>query len=446
MERDYLSMEFNYIANPYMIPLPTYSRTSIHIEVPPGVTMVPERSFEDYEQLKTIIFPNTLKHIGNYAFKGCHRLQFVYLPEGLLTIGFGCFSECTNLLMIQIPHSVYRIEQEAFNRCKRLTSILHQATFYNYQKKCFFQCKKLKHITIPKKMDLISDSAFCGCTSLLELDFPNNIIKISDNSFKECSSLKKITFVKTCTNEYSNIPKLGRNAFFGCHSLVDIDLSSYRVHTLKESCFSNCVNLETVLLSKKTKKIMDYSFSGCSSLKFIGNGFSEPHRKWFKFGVDLKHIEGFSHSVFDNCTSLKSVIVREHQTIQTGAFNTCNLKRISLPFRLHLTTGPNGEKLCDFFYTDNVEELEIRSHLRNVTYSIVYMVMYKIIQRNPHLLEKKCMNYKFYPIEVAIGRLGVNCSGEDKPDELTITNVLYFYLRNAPWMIKNLKCFQNNNV
>ena len=65
--------------------MPTYSRTSIHIEVPPGVTMVPERSFEDYKQLKTIIFPNTLKHIGNSAFKGCHRLQFVYLPEGLLT-------------------------------------------------------------------------------------------------------------------------------------------------------------------------------------------------------------------------------------------------------------------------------------------------------------------------------------------------------------------------
>ena len=53
-------MEFNHIVNPCKIPIPTYLRTSINIEVPPGVTMVPERCFEDYEQLKTIIFPNTV--------------------------------------------------------------------------------------------------------------------------------------------------------------------------------------------------------------------------------------------------------------------------------------------------------------------------------------------------------------------------------------------------
>ena len=162
--------------------------------------------------------------------------------------------------------------------------------------------------------------------------------------------------------------------------------------------------------------------------------------------MDLKHIDGFSYSIFDICTSLESVIVHEDQFIQTGAFNTCNLKKISLPSWLHLSTGIHGEKHCDFFYSDNIEELTIRSNLKDVTYSIVYMVMYKIIERNPRLLEKKCMNYKLYPIEVAIGKLGWSNHGEDKPDELIITNVLYFYFRNAPWMIKNLKCFQNNDV
>ena len=31
------------------------------------------------------------------------------------------------------------------------------------------------------------------------------------------------------------------------------------------------------------------------------------------------------------------------------------------------------------------------------------------------------MNYKLYPIEVAIGKLGWSYHGEDKPDELIIT-------------------------
>ena len=55
-------------------------------------------------------------------------------------------------------------------------------------------------------------------------------------------------------------------------------------------------------------------------------------------------------------------------------------EKISLPSWLHLSTGIHGEKHCDFFYNDNIEELTIRSNLKDVTYSIVYMVMHKIIE------------------------------------------------------------------
>ncbi len=86
--------------------------------------MLREISYKEKDQqLKTIIFPNTVKYIGNYAFKGCCSLQLDYLPEGFLTIGFGYFSECTNLLMLQIPDSIMYINQEAFKRYKCLTSI-----------------------------------------------------------------------------------------------------------------------------------------------------------------------------------------------------------------------------------------------------------------------------------------------------------------------------------
>ena len=76
---------------------------------------------------------------------------------------------------------------------------------------------------------------------------------------------------------------------------------------------------------------------------------------------------------------------------------------------------------CDFFYNDNIEELIIRSNLKDVTYSIVYMLMHKIIEWNPRLLEKKCMNYKLYQIDVANEKLVWSYHGEDKPHELIIT-------------------------
>ena len=152
-----------------------------------------------------------------------------------------------------------------------------------------------------------------------------------------------------------------------------------------------------------------------------------------QFSVDLKHIDGFSYSVFDKYTSLESVIVHENQFIQSGAFISCfHLKKLSLPGYLHLTINRHREKQCELFYSDIIEELTICSDLKNVIYSIVYMVMYKIIQRNTGLHEQKSMNYKLYPIEVAIGRLGVTYHGADKPGELLISNLLYFYFRNAP--------------
>ena len=72
---------------------------------------------------------------------------------------------------------------------------------------------KLKNVTIPKDVRLICNSAFCGCASLTEVIFPNNILQISDNYFKECNRLKQITFIQTCTDENSNIPKSGRKHF-----------------------------------------------------------------------------------------------------------------------------------------------------------------------------------------------------------------------------------------
>ncbi len=89
------------------------------------------------------------------------------------------------------------------------------------------------------------------------------------------------------------------------------------------------------------------------------------------------------------------------------------MKKISLPEYLYITTNIHGEELCDFFYSDIIEELTIWSDLKNITYSIVYMVMYKIMQRNLQLLEQKCIDYKLYPTEVAIGILGVSYHGED---------------------------------
>ena len=69
--------------------VPIYNTTRKFIEIPEGISSIPEYHFQDYIELSYIKFPSTIRHIGNCAFNGCISLRMVYFPCGLLTIGVG---------------------------------------------------------------------------------------------------------------------------------------------------------------------------------------------------------------------------------------------------------------------------------------------------------------------------------------------------------------------
>ena len=125
----------------------------------------------------------------------------------------------------------------------------------------------LGNIAIPPSVTSIGTSAKCRCTSLIEIIFPSNI-KISTNSFRECIKLKKMTFLDQLTNTDSIVPNLGKKAFMGCKSLVEVNLSCYPVYTIKQSCFKQCKSLYYVTLPQQLKCILDFCFYEC---KMLGN-------------------------------------------------------------------------------------------------------------------------------------------------------------------------------
>ena len=101
-------------------------------------------AFCECKGLTGIIFPQTLKEIGNTdggsVFKDCTNLQFVRvaggnpsanfeLPNHLETIGYQSFYNCSSLpanTTAIIPESVTFIGNEAFNRSNNITTILIQ--------------------------------------------------------------------------------------------------------------------------------------------------------------------------------------------------------------------------------------------------------------------------------------------------------------------------------
>ncbi len=83
------------------------------ITIPESVTIVPELCFYGSENLKEVILPKNLKTIKANAFSNCTVLENIYLPYGLETIDGAAF-HCAGLKSVIIPDSVKNIGNYAF--------------------------------------------------------------------------------------------------------------------------------------------------------------------------------------------------------------------------------------------------------------------------------------------------------------------------------------------
>ncbi len=61
------------------------------------VIEIGDYAFENYTNLESITFSDSINEIGEYAFSGCTSLTSVALPESLTGIGVYCFDGCTSL-------------------------------------------------------------------------------------------------------------------------------------------------------------------------------------------------------------------------------------------------------------------------------------------------------------------------------------------------------------
>lgn len=61
--------------------------------------------------LTKVPIPNSVKTIGNYAFRGCTGLSSITLGNSLTSIGNSAFRLCSSLSKLKIPDSVIGINQ-----------------------------------------------------------------------------------------------------------------------------------------------------------------------------------------------------------------------------------------------------------------------------------------------------------------------------------------------
>ena len=141
----------------------------------------------------TYTVPSTVKLIDIRAFSGS-QLQTVIIPDGVLEINEYAFSDCSGIETIHIPFSVSVLETGVFSDCENLSSItIDSMTIQNFSDNLFYKCHDLSSITIPSSVQIIGAYTFFECTSIERMILPN-VIEIRDYAFSGSSSLNTIIF------------------------------------------------------------------------------------------------------------------------------------------------------------------------------------------------------------------------------------------------------------
>lgn len=89
-------------------------------------------TFKGREDLKKVIIPNTVTHIGRYTFEDCVNLEEVIIPDSVTVIDECAFKGCKNLSHIDLPDSVERIDSYAFKGCVSLSKIVIPASLTDF--------------------------------------------------------------------------------------------------------------------------------------------------------------------------------------------------------------------------------------------------------------------------------------------------------------------------
>ena len=156
-------------------------------------------------RLERIVFPSSVKRIGEKAFSECNYLtEIVFTGESQLEwIGPMAFYS-TGIARFVAPKSLRVIREQAFACCKSLTEVelnegLRVLGAEEGEEKRFagvFNASALRRIVVPSTVRRVGGYCFYNCRELADVTLSRGIEVIGKESFKYCWFLQ-ITIPRT---------------------------------------------------------------------------------------------------------------------------------------------------------------------------------------------------------------------------------------------------------
>ena len=375
--------------------------------LPTGLEVIGQRTFYQCRSLGKVKLPATIREVGQQAF-GYSRITVLMLNEGLETIGKEAFL-AHMLKEIVFPESLKIIGDAAFdpnsnNTLKKITfngkdtrlgigvfgydngwdayrkkgkkefkeaesgeynkndpknwidyysnegnygqNILSITCFPGSQADQIYQYHVIKKyhkrntdkVTAPNDRVLYA-GLYTNEDEIYELIVPDGVEVIDDYALAGLATLTKVTLPST-------LGRIGAHAFEQCTGLTEIVFRNKELSEIDEAAFYGCTQLKSIIIPEGIKQIRKSTFEGCTNLS--------------KITLPKKGLLSIDDKAFARCQSLTSISLPTGLlSIGTETFSRCGISNMTVPDSVSFI----GKKA---FYYSAVKSLKLPAEMDEI--------------------------------------------------------------------------------